>query len=92
MLYYVCKLNRMFTYADMEELEDSPDLGSGAKACRFESCYPHLLTGCNSSRRRTSTAHCRTGSAVDDIKEREFLYANRKGIRRVICVDYSQGT
>ncbi len=28
-------------YADMVELADTPDLGSGAKACRFKSCYPH---------------------------------------------------
>ena len=27
--------------ADMVELADTPDLGSGAKACRFKSCYPH---------------------------------------------------
>ena len=25
----------------MVELVDTPDLGSGARACRFESCYPH---------------------------------------------------
>ena len=25
----------------MVELADTPDLGSGAKACRFKSCYPH---------------------------------------------------
>ncbi len=27
--------------ADMVELVDTPDLGSGARAYRFESCYPH---------------------------------------------------
>ena len=27
--------------AGMVELADTPDLGSGAKACRFKSCYPH---------------------------------------------------
>ena len=25
----------------MAELADAPDLGSGGKLCRFESCYPH---------------------------------------------------
>lgn len=25
----------------MVELADTPDLGSGAKACRFKSCYPY---------------------------------------------------
>lgn len=30
--------------ADMVELADTPDLGSGAKACRFKSCYPHHAT------------------------------------------------
>ena len=28
-------------YAGMVELVDSLDLGSNAKACRFESCCPH---------------------------------------------------
>ncbi len=27
--------------ADMVELADTPDLGSGGRPCRFESCYPH---------------------------------------------------
>ena len=27
----------------MAELADAPDLGSGGKLCRFESCYPHHL-------------------------------------------------
>ena len=26
--------------ADMAELADAPDLGSGGRPCRFESCYP----------------------------------------------------
>ena len=25
----------------MAELADAPDLGSGGKPCRFDSCYPH---------------------------------------------------
>ena len=25
----------------MVELADTPDLGSGGRPCRFESCYPH---------------------------------------------------
>ena len=29
--------------AGMVELADTPDLGSGAKACRFKSCYPYQL-------------------------------------------------
>ena len=29
-------------FADMAELADAPDLGSGGRPCRFESCYPHL--------------------------------------------------
>lgn len=28
-------------FADMVELADTPDLGSGGRPCRFESCYPH---------------------------------------------------
>ena len=28
-------------YADVVELADTPDLGSGARACRFKSCHPH---------------------------------------------------
>ncbi len=28
--------------ADMAELADAPDLGSGGRPCRFESCYPHV--------------------------------------------------
>ena len=31
--------------ADMVELADTPDLGSGARACRFKSCYPHIVIG-----------------------------------------------
>ena len=27
-------------YADMAELADAPDLGSGPGGCRFKSCYP----------------------------------------------------
>ena len=27
----------------MAELADAPDLGSGGRPCRFESCYPHGL-------------------------------------------------
>ena len=30
-------------FADMVELADTPDLGSGAKACRFKSFYPYQL-------------------------------------------------
>ena len=26
----------------MVELADTPDLGSGARACRFKSCHPHF--------------------------------------------------
>ena len=29
-------------YADMAELADAPDLGSGPRGCRFKSCYPQL--------------------------------------------------
>ena len=29
-------------FADMAELADAPDLGSGGQPCRFESCYPHV--------------------------------------------------
>ncbi len=29
--------------ADMVELADTPDLGSGAQACRFKSCYPQYF-------------------------------------------------
>ncbi len=29
----------------MVELADTPDLGSGARACRFKSCYPHIVIG-----------------------------------------------
>lgn len=27
--------------ADMAELADAPDLGSGGQPCRFDSCHPH---------------------------------------------------
>ena len=27
-------------YADMAEVADAPDLGSGGRPCRFKSCYP----------------------------------------------------
>lgn len=30
-----------FISADMAELADAPDLGSGGKPCRFDPCYPH---------------------------------------------------
>lgn len=29
--------------AGVVKLADTPDLGSGAKACRFKSCYPYQL-------------------------------------------------
>ncbi len=29
--------------ADMAELADAPDLGSGGRPCRFKSCYPHKI-------------------------------------------------
>ena len=28
--------------ADVAELADAPDLGSGGRPCRFDSCHPHL--------------------------------------------------
>ena len=31
-----------FIDADMAELADAPDLGSGGRPCRFDSCYPHF--------------------------------------------------
>ena len=34
---------RMISSADVVELVDSLDLGSNARACRFESCHPHHL-------------------------------------------------
>ena len=33
--------DRMIPNADVVELVDSLDLGSNARACRFESCHPH---------------------------------------------------
>ena len=27
----------------MAELADAPDLGSGGRPCRFDSCHPHIL-------------------------------------------------
>ena len=30
----------VFRQADMAELADAPDLGSGGRPCRFKSCYP----------------------------------------------------
>ncbi len=34
----------IFLQADMAELADAPDLGSGGQPpCRFKSCYPHLM-------------------------------------------------
>ncbi len=30
-------------FADMAELADAPDLGSGGRPCRFKSCYPHQV-------------------------------------------------
>ncbi len=32
-----------FIDADMAELADAPDLGSGGRPCRFKSCYPHKI-------------------------------------------------
>ena len=32
-----------FKFADMAELADAPDLGSGGRPCRFDSCYPHKV-------------------------------------------------
>ena len=32
-----------FIDADMAELADAPDLGSGGRPCRFKSCYPQLI-------------------------------------------------
>ena len=34
------KPNVVKTNADMVELADTPDLGSGPRGCRFKSCYP----------------------------------------------------
>ncbi len=31
-------------YADMAELADAAVLGAAGRPCRFESCYPHVLT------------------------------------------------
>ena len=37
-------------YADVVELVDSLDLGSNARACRFESCHPHQIVTPNRNR------------------------------------------
>ena len=29
--------------ADVAELADAPDLGSGGRPCRFDSCHPHKM-------------------------------------------------
>ena len=29
-------------YAGVAELADAPDLGSGGRPCRFNSCHPHF--------------------------------------------------
>ena len=34
---------RVHFLADMAELADAPDLGSGGRPCRFKSCYPHKI-------------------------------------------------
>ena len=33
----------LIAYADVAELADAPDLGSGGRPCRFDSCHPHNL-------------------------------------------------
>ena len=37
----IFRRGRISLYADVVELVDSLDLGSNARACRFESCCPH---------------------------------------------------
>ena len=37
----MCKCDLFALFADMAELADAPDLGSGGRPCRFDSCYPH---------------------------------------------------
>ena len=34
---------RCKSHADVAELADAPDLGSGGRPCRFDSCYPHFI-------------------------------------------------
>lgn len=36
-----------FIDADMAELADAPDLGSGGRPCRFKSCYPQSKDALN---------------------------------------------
>ena len=38
-----CRGQFYMEYAGVVELVDSVDLGSSAKACRFESCRPHHI-------------------------------------------------
>ena len=39
--YIICAYN--FISAGVAELADAPDLGSGGRPCRFDSCHPHYL-------------------------------------------------
>jgi len=38
---YQTIINLVDSRADVAELADAPDLGSGTKVCRFNSCHPH---------------------------------------------------
>lgn len=39
-----CTPESTLFYADMAELADAAVLGAAGRPCRFESCYPHVLT------------------------------------------------
>ena len=53
--------------ADMAELADAPDLGSGGRPCRFKSCYPQDFG-------KTANAAKGAGSFVESRIPAPFLF------------------
>ena len=44
--------------ADMAELADAPDLGSGGRPCRFKSCYPQIIKTQGAMKRERKSSNC----------------------------------
>ena len=83
-------------YADVVELVDSLDLGSNARACRFESCHPHQqkapLLGCFFVGKEVLDSNPSNSGCPVDIRAtssktggiHNFLFAGKENVNRVL--------
>ena len=74
-------------YADVVELVDSLDLGSNARACRFESCHPHQVK----ERGISLSLLLHVGAGLEPIKTQQSGGLLRATARRSATIIFAKG-